>query len=116
MRRRPSRGSGQEAEPQAAVSRAPSGVVYQSLSEDDREDWYLDPGAFGRDADVVAFVAQLEELGLAERRDSRTLLVPWASVYEVLEQEDLAPTHRVLPVPGVDPTVVPALSSTNSLS
>jgi hypothetical protein len=90
------------------------GVLYET-PHGAPDEWYLDPTSIPGSEDVIAFVSQLEELGLALVQPDGIVL-PWHAFYRVIEQEDFAASSRVLPVPPIDESVVPALFSSGTLS
>src|SRR3954453_20916302 len=79
-------------------------------------EWWLDRTPAASGGETIAFLTQIEELGLAVPTDDGQLLVPWTAVYRVVEQDDLMPESRTLPVPPIDASVVPSLRSSGTLS
>lgn len=59
-----------------------------------------------------AFVGQLEDVGLMDEHETGGRLLSWDNVYRVLTDDelDLSPGRAVLPLPPVDPDIVPSLS------
>jgi hypothetical protein len=98
-----------------SVTLSAEGVIYRTTGSPMPE-WYLEPDASSADADIVAFIAQLEELGYAVPQADQAMVVAWPSVYRILEADDFVPPERAFPIPSVDATVVPSLTSSGSLS
>ena len=71
--------------------------------------WFLEPQPQPTSESRRAFVAQLEELGLAELQADHALLVRWSDLHEILAEDDLSPTSTQLPIPPVVDDLLPAV-------
>lgn len=88
------------------------GVLYSSTSL--RPDWLLYPLAHGEQADLAAFLAQLEEEGFAHWTDNK-LYLPWDEAYQLMGSVQ---HHESVFLLGLPPVVSwrPVLDSENSLT
>ncbi len=88
------------------------GAIYSHTSP--HSDWLSDPLAHGGQADLVEFLAQLEEEGFAHW-DGIQLLLPWDEVYQLMISAQHRESLFLLGLPPVKPWR-PILDSENSLT
>lgn len=90
-----------------------AGVVF-SPSPERSENWLTSPLSFGGQSELVSFLNQLEEEGFAHMQEP-TLLLPWASFYELQSSRDYQQSISLLGLPNIEPWR-PVLSSRGALS
>lgn len=100
------------AEPSIGMTWSREGAIYCPTSL--RPDWLSDPLAHGTQADLIGFLAQLEEEGFAQWIGSK-LLIPWDEVYQLMVSAEYQESSFLL---GLPPVVQwrPILDSENSLT
>lgn len=57
------------------------------------------------------FLTQLLDMGLADEKPDGGVLLPWPSLHDVLDDEELGASPSLVPVPPVDDSIVPVLTS-----
>jgi superfamily II DNA or RNA helicase len=88
------------------------GATYQSREPSAWDS--RDPSKFGSDSELVAFLFQAEDEGLA-RIEGDTLSLDWHGVFRLMESPDYAESFHLLGLPSVEPWR-PVLASSGSLT
>src|SRR3989344_9221253 len=90
------------------------GVAYTGSSPIGHvNEWWQNPSGFGLNAETVAYLAQLEEEGLAVQKDG-DLFLTWNDVYACKRMPQFAEGFELLQLPP-EKELIPVLSSSGSL-
>src|SRR6476660_3836500 len=94
--------SGPDAEPPIALtlSLSSEGPVFKPAPAS--ADWLAHPCTYGAQADLAAFLAQLEEEGFAKYYDDE-LVLPWDDIYRLMDSDEHQASFPLLQLPAIVP-------------